>query len=107
MRKFFNKTIIQLFSIILTVILVSSILVYFFEHKTNEQYKTFFDTIFWAVVTITTTGYGNQVPTTISGMIIAIIIMLLSVFMIGIMTGKIASSLLEASLKRRRGLMDF
>jgi hypothetical protein len=39
-------------------------------------FKTLFDATFFSVVTMTTTGYGNQIPTLVQGRLIAFVIML-------------------------------
>lgn len=63
---------------------------------------------FWfSVVTLTTVGYGDRTPRTLHGRIIAMTWMLLSLLVISIVTGTIASSLTTARLDAaRQGLED-
>ena len=60
---------------IVTVAVVGALLVYFVEgHRDNIN--TFWDAVWYSVVTMTTVGYGDIVPKTILGRIAGMIIML-------------------------------
>ena len=52
---------------------------------------TFADALWWAVVTITTVGYGDLVPVTSTGRFIAVGLMLSGITLIGVVTGTLAS----------------
>ncbi|WP_420149471.1 ion transporter [Spirosoma sp.] len=56
--------------------------------------------IYWAVITITTVGYGDIVPSTPMGKFIATIIMLLGYVIIAVPTGIVAVSLTNAGRKQ-------
>jgi voltage-gated potassium channel len=62
---------------------------------------------YYAVVSLTTTGYGDMTPKTPAGRIYAIFFLLISVITISIFTATIASVLVERRLKEGRGLGDF
>ncbi len=62
----------------------------------ESELKTFESiphSIYWAIVTITTVGYGDVVPLTIIGKIISSIIMLLGYAIIAVPTGIVTSEL--------------
>jgi ABC-type amino acid transport substrate-binding protein len=59
----------------------------------HGQIKTINQGVWWALVTFTTTGYGDMVPTTKWGMRIASIWMVTSLFLLSIFTGYVASAL--------------
>jgi voltage-gated potassium channel len=48
------------------------------------------DGLYWAVTTVTTTGYGDIVPTTETGKTLAMVLMLLGAGFVAILTGAIA-----------------
>lgn len=57
--------------------------------------RSFGDSIWWAVVTITTVGYGDMYPVTAVGKIIAILLIISGIAVIGILTAALASWLIE------------
>lgn len=65
-----------------------------------------FDSIWWAFVTITTVGYGDKVPATIPGRILAILIMLLGIVAISTLSGTIASIFVDRKIREGKGLQE-
>ncbi|WP_062464165.1 potassium channel family protein [Demequina soli] len=57
----------------------------------GAQIVNFGDALWWALVTMTTVGYGDYAPVTVQGRIIATIIMLLGVALIGVVTASVAA----------------
>ncbi|MDN4476847.1 potassium channel family protein [Demequina sp. SYSU T00192] len=57
----------------------------------DAQIENFGDAIWWALVTVTTVGYGDLAPVTVQGRIIATILMLLGIALIGIVTASVAA----------------
>lgn len=67
----------------------------------------FLSALWWGVVTFTTTGYGDIVPITGPGRIIAAAMMFFGIAMAGYIAGAAASRLVEQNSKARRGLVDY
>ena len=100
-----NNNIFTLIFIVSSILVASFVAAYFLEVGINEGFKSLWDTFWWAIVTITTVGYGDRYPVTIGGKIIGIIIMILGVALVGIVTGRIASFLVDKQIKARGGLI--
>ncbi len=82
-------------------------MVYAIERNTNEGFISFFDSLWWTIVTISTVGYGDRLPHTLSGRIIAIATIFVGMGIMGTVTGRIASFLMERQMKEEKGLLDF
>lgn len=89
------------------VLLLSSLVVFLIEHGRNSGFATFFDSFWWTVVTVSTVGYGDRFPVTTGGRLLAICIMILGVGVMGTVTGRIASLLLERQMKEEKGLLNY
>ena len=55
------------------------------------DFKTFWDGVWWAVVTVTTVGYGDVYPRSVGGRIVAMMVMLLGIGFIAVLTATISS----------------
>lgn len=89
------------------VILVSTLVVYLAERRTNDGFVSFFDSFWWTIVTISTVGYGERVPSTVTGRLLAIGTILFGMGIMGTVTGRIASILMERQMKEENGLLDY
>ncbi len=84
-----------------TVLVISSTLAYYAE---SEQEGTTFGSIpasmWWSIVTITTTGYGDMVPATISGKFVAAATMFAGLALFGILTSVIGRAVMTTLFGR-------
>src|SRR5580765_6446518 len=55
------------------------------------DFKTFWDGVWWAVVTVTTVGYGDVYPRTVGGRIVAIVLMLTGIGFLAVLTATVSS----------------
>ncbi len=89
---------IELFTLLILVaftILVSGISIYVFEEQQNPHINTLFDAFYWALVTISTVGYGDIAPVTHEGRSITMIIILVGVGLISFATSILVSAFSE------------
>src|SRR6202044_4118684 len=52
---------------------------------------SYHDALWWAVVTVTTVGYGDRFPVTEGGRAVAVVLMLVGIGLIGVLTATVAS----------------
>ena len=85
------------------LVIIASCLVYFAEHNAQpEKFSSIPATIWWAVVTLTTVGYGEMVPITVLGKIFTVIILLAGVALLALPAGIITTGFIEELRKSRK-----
>ncbi len=94
-----------LFVLLLLIIMAAS-LTYLAEQEAQPvAFGSIPAALWWAVVTMTTIGYGDVVPITVMGRIFGAIIGIISVGMVALPAGLLASGFSEA-LRRRRSAFE-
>jgi len=87
--------------ILAALILVSASLMHLIEHDAQPtKFGTIPDAMWWAVVTLTTVGYGDVVPITPLGKMVAGLISILGLGMLALPVGIIATSFAEVIHRR-------
>jgi len=77
-------------------IILSAIVVYLAEHNAQpDKFTSIPETIWWAVETISTVGYGEMVPVTVAGKFFSIIIILGGIGILAFPSGIIAAGFIE------------
>ncbi len=90
------------------VTFISGVLIYVFEgNGQNKNIVDFFDALYWALVTISTVGYGDISPVTTEGRIVSIIVIITGVAILAFATSIIVSAFTEKldELKAERSLL--
>ena len=94
-----SKLKIQIFiGSVLTIVLVMGSIMYIVEGPENG-FTSIPRSMYWAIVTLTTVGYGDIVPSTDLGQFMAAIIMLMGYAIIAVPTGIVTSELTFARSK--------
>jgi len=73
------------------VVVLASLAAYQAEHKTNPEFATVGDALWWGIVTLTTVGYGDIVPKTTAGRLCGVAIMFTGIAVLGVLAGSLAS----------------
>lgn len=90
----------MLFMLVAAVILGT--LMFSFESEVNPAFKSILSGIYWAVVTITTVGYGDIAPVTVGGRFLSVLVMLLGYSIIAVPTGIVAGEVAHEYKNPRR-----
>ncbi len=77
--------------------------IHYFEREAQpEAFGSIPSAMWWAVVTLTTVGYGDVFPVTAGGKLFTALVTLVGVGLIAIPSGLLASALTEARVERRQ-----
>ncbi len=79
------------------VFYLSAVGIHYFEREAQpETFGSVFDAMWWAVITLTTVGYGDAVPVTPGGRVFTAFILILGLGIVSFPAGLIASALTRA-----------
>lgn len=89
--------------LILFLITIASCLVYFAEHGAQPEIFTSIPaTIWWAIITVTSVGYGDMVPITVLGKAFTALITLSGLAVLALPAGIITAGFLEETRKAKK-----
>ena len=103
--KMAQRRIVLVLILFLASAIVNGTLFYYFEVVNGPQKNlTYFQSIYWAIVTMATVGYGDIVPQTFAGYIVASLTIVLGIAVFTLLVSTIAEAFLQQSLRRYMGL---
>jgi voltage-gated potassium channel len=99
---------LTLLFLLLFIVMTAGIAIYVFEETQNPKIVTLFDAFYWALVTISTVGYGDISPVTTEGKAVSMLIIVSGIAMISFVTSVIVSAFSEKldELKENRIIED-
>lgn len=90
------KDLISVIFLLAILLLLASSGIYLFEHEAQpEHFGSILQSMWWGIVTISTVGYGENVPATVPGRIFAGLIMVLGIGLVALPAGILASAFSE------------
>ena len=79
------------------LLFITAVGIYYFENSAQpEHFKSVFHSMWWAIITLTTVGYGDFYPVTTGGKIFTSLILIIGLGIIAVPTGLIASALTKS-----------
>lgn len=98
LRSSIIKISVFLFAVLTLVIIIGTAM-YLIEGKQND-FENIPTSIYWAIVTLTTVGYGDIVPITVLGKIMASLVMIMGYGIIAVPTGIVTAQVITAQRKK-------
>jgi voltage-gated potassium channel len=101
-----NKSLKNLFLFFVGVVVYGSLLfgLLLFENGAGKSnIKSFFDAMWYSIVTLTTVGYGDNYPVSVGGKIIGYVFVFSSLGILGLLIGKISSLISEIKENKKFG----
>jgi len=112
-KRLFTLDFLGLFGALLLLTGLSGTAIWFIEHRRNREMfggrpaHGIGQSIWWAMVTMTTVGYGDKVPKSFWGRGVAFVWMIISIVIVACFTAAITTSLTVSELKGKvHGLRD-
>ena len=102
-----SKTFLRIVAGLFFAMLASSIAIYLFERNANPEHfehgwiRGVAAGMWWAAVTLTTVGYGDKVPKSLGGRLIALVWMFAGLFIIAGFTAAVTSALTLTELRTK------
>lgn len=104
-QRIYHETLFKVIVAIVVVVIISAFAVYVFEYSANRnEFQSLGDAMWWAIVTITTVGYGDKIPVTIEGKAVGVFIMFSGVVLISLLTATVSTIFVTRVIKENRGL---
>ena len=89
------------FGVLGTATILGGLSIYLVEVRLNQEIATVGDGLWWALVTVTTVGFGDITPVTFLGRIIGACLMVAGMFTLALFAGIVGSSLVKGMMSIR------
>ncbi len=96
-----QKIFVFLFFVMIMVVLMGSIM-HLIEGAVNDGFSNIPNSIYWAIVTLTTVGYGDISPITPFGKFLSAIVMILGYAVIAVPTGIVSAELVNEDHQKNK-----
>jgi voltage-gated potassium channel len=78
--------------------------IYYFEHEAQpDKFRSIFDSLWWAIATLTTVGYGDIYPITAGGRLFTFFVLVAGLGIVAVPSGLVAAALVKAREPRDPG----
>ncbi|MEL7221533.1 MAG: ion transporter [Bacteroidota bacterium] len=99
LRASLSKITVFLFFITILVTILGAIM-YLIEGGSNDGFSSIPKSVYWAIVTLTTVGYGDITPATAVGQFLSAVVMILGYAIIAVPTGIVTGELIRGANKK-------
>jgi voltage-gated potassium channel len=93
-----NKIMVFLFTVTLLVVIIGSMM-YLIEGGVNDGFSSIPRSVYWAIVTLTTVGYGDITPQSSVGQFLSAVVMILGYAIIAVPTGIVTNEMIGMAQK--------
>jgi voltage-gated potassium channel Kch len=87
-------------TIALTTVLVALAGAFAITLVDRDEFPTLGSGLWWSAQTVTTVGYGDHVPTTTAGQLVAVAVMVMGIAFISVVTAAISAVFIEGARRR-------
>jgi len=92
-----REELILFLTVTLLLLYFAAVGIYFFEHEAQPKvFSSVFHSLWWAVATLTTVGYGDVYPVTVGGRVFTFFVLLIGLGVVSVPAGLVASAFSKA-----------
>lgn len=102
LRKSLKKILVYFIFVLILVTCLGTLMYILEQGQPGTNFTDVGTSIYWAIVTMTTVGYGDITPVTFLGRLLAAFIMLLGYTIIAVPTGIVSATFIDETQKRVR-----
>ncbi|MCR4614180.1 MAG: ion transporter [Bacteroidaceae bacterium] len=102
LRKSLKKILVYFIFVLILVTCLGTLMYIIEQGQPGTNFTDVGTSIYWAIVTMTTVGYGDITPVTFMGRLLAAFIMLLGYTIIAVPTGIVSATFIDETQKRVR-----
>lgn len=95
-----------LLAVLVLVFALAAVELGFERNAPGARIHSYGDALWWAIVTVTTVGYGDKFPVTPGGRGVAVVLMLVGIGLIGVLTATVASFFVEEGTDREKQYLE-
>lgn len=99
-KRSFNKLVVYFLFISVLVTVLGTIMFIIEGGQPGSSFKSIPESIYWAIVTMTTVGYGDITPVTTIGKLISSMIMILGYTIIAVPTGIVSATMIDTTKEK-------
>ena len=99
-RTSINKILVYFFFVVVLVCILGTLMFIVEGQIPGTEFTSIPKSIYWAIVTLTTVGYGDITPTTGLGQFLSGIVMILGYTIIAVPTGIVSASMIDTTKKK-------
>lgn len=99
-RKSINKILVYFFFVVVLVCILGTLMFIVEGQVPGTEFTSIPKSIYWAIVTLTTVGYGDITPTTGMGQFLSGIVMILGYTIIAVPTGIVSASMIDTTKRK-------
>ncbi len=100
LKKSLNKILVYFLFVLILVTCLGTLMFMVESGVPNTEFTDLGTSVYWAIVTMTTVGYGDITPVTATGRLLSAFVMLLGYTIIAVPTGIVSATFIDETKKR-------
>ncbi len=101
-KRSMNKILVYFLFVIVLVTIIGTLMYMLEGQQPDTQFTDIPTSIYWAIVTMTTVGYGDITPVTVVGRLLSALVMILGYTIIAVPTGIVSATMINET--KRKGV---